>query len=686
MRRVALRTVPVRSSLSLCIAVVVAWSLASSCGDNIRADLSITASSDELRPALVELAKLTPYPISVGPEPDPDASFEIVVVRDESLPAQAYRLETVDERSVRVLAPDVLGAQYGVSATLEGLGFVFRHPFDTYIPRLPASPVIDEELHRPDVRVRGFQLHTLHPIEAYFAFWEPSERSTEAAHRIVDWTIKNRGNYIQWVALDDILDPTRHAAWKAFTRELIDYAHLRGIRVGLNIQLFGASNLQLAYDLVDEEDEPIEPQIAARLPFITEDLPFDVYDLSFGEFFNSEPQSFIDAVNEVHRQLEIAAPNAEMHVLVHVGDEQRVTYNGEELLYYFLVKFANPDIIPDIHTVMFYNLFEPAGGAYHHEDFSEHRQFLLDRMCNGLPHAYQPETAYWVAFDNSVPQFFPLYVHNRWLDLDQLAQQPGCGRLDNHMLFSTGWEWGYWMNDTTALRASYERPASPRDLIATQLGQDLAPALDAIVALIDLQREHLMLGELVQYVAGRDLAIDGGRALDIVSQPDRVTFDDLVQGVMAPATFEASVLAPLATYTEQVEQLSAQVDALDLPDTRWTRELRDGFRINGVRARFMLALYAAVIAHLEGDEGTARRELGRAEDLMAEGQAIVDERHGDLHDPQRDLLLEATTNRTFYQFGYLYMADTLCYWNRELVQVGGILGATSERVPSCLFD
>ena len=56
---------------------------------------------------------------------------------------------------------------------------------------------------------------------------------------------------------------------------------------------------------------------------------------------------------------------------------------GENLIYYFLVKFADPAIIPDIHTVMFYNLFETAGGAYHHEDFAEHRAYLQGADVRG---------------------------------------------------------------------------------------------------------------------------------------------------------------------------------------------------------------------------------------------------------------------------------------------------------------
>jgi hypothetical protein len=670
---------PVRVVLLLAICLFA-------CGDNIPGTITIRSAST-FEPALIEYARTTQYPLNVTTGQEASEGFTIAVIEDPSIPAQAYQLAKLDDREITVAASDVLGAQYGTTAALEAMGFRFRHPFDTLTPIDLEIGEVDNEIHRPQIRVRGFQFHTLHPTEAYFAFWEPSAQNTEDAHRIIDWTIKNRGNYIQWVALDDIItDPRRFEAWKPFTKELIDYAHARGVRVGLNIQLFGAANLQLAFDLVDDTEADIEPQIAARLPLITEGLPFDVYDLSFGEFFNSDPQVFIDSVNEVHRQFALAAPQAELHAFVHVGADQIVNFNGEDMIYYFLVQFANPAIIPDVHTVMFYNLYESAGGAYHHEDFSEHREFLLERMCSGQPVAYIPETAYWVAFDNSVPQYFPLYVHNRWLDLEMLDAEPGCGMLDNHVLFSTGWEWGYWLNDVTALRASYERPPTSTDLIAAEFGSDLGPATDIVARLIEIQRTHLMLGELVQYMAGRDTAIDAGRQLGIVSQPDRMTFDDLVTtDATTRAAFQSDVMTALVIYREAVIDLENELAAIDMVDNRWTREVREGLAMDRLRAEFVIELYGATLNQLAGDSEAAQSDLLRARSLLGAAGEIVSRRHGDLHDGLGAKLLERTSNRTTYQYGYLNNADTLCFWNRELIQVEGILDNSTEIPPNCLF-
>ena len=661
--------------------VAVLLLLASCSGDDLRGNITIV-SDPQWEPALRELAALTPYSgISVGT--DAGDGYQIVVTDDASIPLEGYRLAAEGD-TLLVRAHDVLGAQYGVTAALETLGFRFRHPFDPYIPRVPVVTGIDGQLHQPDIRVRGIQLHTLHPIEGYFAFWEPGAGSTNDAHRIIDWVVKNRGNFLQWVPLDNIQKPETHEAWQPFQRELIDYAHMRGIRVGINIQIYGASNLQNAYDLVDEEAMPVGPQVAERLPPITKDLPYDVYTLSFGEFFNADSQAFIDAINEVRRQLKAAAPQAETHALIHVGDKQKVQFMGEELIYYFLVKFADAEIIPNVHTVMFYNLFEDAGGAYHHDNFIDHRLFLQEKMCAGERVAYQPETAYWVAFDTSVPQFYPLYVRSRLLDLEMLQRPEGpCGTLDQHYLFSTGWEWGYWLNDVTSLRASYEL-MTPANAIAAELAPDLGlPAAGLVTRMMEVQHERVMLGRLTGYLVGRDAVIDIGRAADIVSQPDRVTFDQLVTGQGRDEVI--FMLFQLRRYADELDALDAQLAALDLRDSRWSRELTDSFAINRLRARFVLATYEATLASIDGDPATAATRFGHAEELLARARTVVKRRHGDLHDTHGRRLLDKTTNQTFYQFGYLFFADNLCYWDRELVQVGGVLGSTTAVPPSCFF-
>ena len=677
---------------------------AAACGDNLRGDITIEVASDSPAvPALTEYVALTPEPASLTLSRVPDAGaaagaddvdgWRVVVVADPSLPAEGYVLAHPQPRTLVVRAPDTLGAQYGVSEALEDLGFRFRHPTDTLVPAVPvlAPTATFGVAHAPEIRVRGVQFHTLHPIEGYFALWEPSAANKADAHRTVDWLVKNRGNFLQWPALDDILDPAVRAAWQTYERDIIDDAHVRGIRVGIGIEMFGSGNLQRALDLIDHTSggETIQVQIAARLHVALDDLPWDVVAISYGEFFDEPAQDFVDANNALAAELRVQAPTAELHAIVHVGATQRVLYQGEDIPYYFLVKFADPAIIPDIHSVMYYDLFEPAGGAYQQANFDEHRQYIVDRMCSNQKVAYFPELAYWVAFDDSVPTFMPLYVRSRWLDLQRIPTlaPPPCSKLDAHYLFSSGDEWGYWLQNVTALHDSYEHARSVQALFDDALRPDLGVDGAKLVGqLATAQDGALITGGLAPYMAGRDAVIDAGRALNIVSQPDRVTFDQLPMLAAADlGAFEATVLTPLAAHADELDSLSRHFAALGLPDSRWVREIQDGLDVDRIRARFVTSAYRAVIAHLGGDDVTAATERSTAAVLLAAAQATIAARHADLHDTHGTRLVARTPNHTSFGYAYLFQANSACYWRRELAQVDGALGSTSIPPPDCFL-
>jgi hypothetical protein len=648
-----------------------------------------------LAPAIRELAALTPYAaldVEQAPAvPRADRlTFELVVDLDCR---ECFRIDPVDGDARRWLVHtgDLLGAQYGASAALEHLGFRFRHPFDTLVPTALAFDPTGEPalgvVHAPEVTgQRGLQLHTLHPIEGYWAMWEPGA-GDEPARRIFDWIVKNRGNHVQWPALDDIMAPARRGTWTAATTALIEHAHARGLTVGVAAQIFGRSNLQKAFDLSDDTsgNVPFEVELAERLPILT-DLPFDVFSLSFGEFFGADPDTFIAAVNLTTAAIHAARPAAAVHASIHVGGDLRVVYNGEDLPYYFLVKFADPSIVSNVHTVMYYDLFEDAGGAYEHDNFFEHRDYLIDQLRDGRPAAYYPESAYWIAFDNSVPLYLPLYVRSRWLDLDgirAITRAEGLPDLTGHLVFSSGWEWGYWLNDYASLRASYTLPASHGALIADAFGPDLAPAAATVAALAERQADALIDDRLAPYLAGRDALIDAADVAGIHSQPDRVTFAELAWQPWTWMAFEADVLAPLAAFATDLEATRDQIVALGLPDSRWSRELVDGVTVTAARARFILSAYQAVLADARGQSAATTAARGRLDAAYAAGEVAVQRRHTDLHAGPDDRLLDRPTNATIYGYGYLHQADTLCYWRRERAEISTVIDGSTEIPPTC---
>jgi hypothetical protein len=316
-------------------------------------------------------------------------------------------------------------------------------------------------------------------------------------------------------------------------------------------------------------------------------------------------------------------------------------------------------------------------------------------MCAGQPAAYHPEDAYWVAFDNSVPTYLPVYVYSRWRDLDGLRQQ-NCGPLDFHNIFSSGWEWGYWLNDYTTLRMSYELQAPPT-LIADAYAPDIGTSAASLVnALADEQKHALIDQRLAAYLASRDASIEVGYKVDppIISQPKRLGFDEISVPGFDLDMFTTSVMNPLRDHAAKLRELENQVTALSLPDSRWGHELRAGFTITRLRTEFIHALYSAVIAKARG--GSGAEDYARAKQLFDEARPVIDARHADPHSthrnppktmggPSKFRIFDRTLNFGLYQYGYEYMADTMCFWNRELVEVANLLGTSTETPNGYIF-
>ncbi|MCB9779353.1 MAG: hypothetical protein H6742_12370 [Alphaproteobacteria bacterium] len=598
-----------------------------------------------------------------------------------------------------VQASDVLGLQYGLADMLERHGYRFPHPFHTVIPEtLPLEIPTDRvgEVIAPEKALRGLHLHTLHPIEGLWSTWDQvpdrvldTGPYTDVESRfaaVVDWTVKNRGNRLQWVALDDITDgPATLAEWRERTARLNAVAAERGVSTSLGIQLFGSGNLQQAFDLLDDagDRDGWRDQLDTRLAQVT-GVGFAAFDLSFGEFFGEDPETFIAAVEQTHAALVALQPDAGLSAVIHVGDseDQRVVYEGVDQIYYFLVQYADAPVIPRVHTVMYYDLYEDAGGAYHHQDFGEHRDFLLERLEQGQPVQYFPESAYWVAFDNPVPLYLPLYVRSRWLDQAELradAAAGGFADLDAHMLFSSGWEWGYWQGDAMTLRMNHTLPDDWADLYTwwfAPLGAEGEAAAAAAVALGERQQQDLIERRLAPYLAGRDAAMDVGFSAGIVAAPDRVTLTEAAAlSSDEAAAFRSAVVDPLSAHADALEAILAGLPSA--PQDRYVAEIRDGVAVDALRARFAADLYTAV---LDADAGG----LSAADQALAQARTVVDRRHADLHDPIGAVLVDdSVSNPTIYDYGYLVRAEQLCFWERERVEAARILEGSTEAVPGC---
>ena len=664
------------------------------CNNDQRLTLLIPPEDVEIFAAYTEGLSLEQ--ITLKEEEDPAGAvsrgrgFKVAVVRDLDC-VECYELSG-EGREYVVRAGDILGAQYGVSELLERFGFRFFHPQHTLSPEA-LSEVDPSELgdrKAPAIARRGVHMHTLHPTEGYFDFWEPGAENLTRAKNVIDWVVKNRGNHIQWVALDDIISsPSDRAAWAEHTAAIQTYARLRGVTTGLGIQLFGSGNLQQAFDLLDDVGSEAEQAaaLAERMALVTDGVDFDLFNLSFGEFFGESPEQFIASGNLAWEAAAAAEPGVEMTTVIHVGDDLQLKYDGREMIYYFLADYLDEEVVPWVHTVMYYNLFEDPGGAYHHEDFDQHRAFLLDKIEAGEPVGYFPESAYWIAFDNSVPTYLPLYVRSRFTDLDEVRARTGdVSGIRNHVLFSSGWEWGYWQQDRAFLSMSFEVPGDWCDLMrwdwATH-GEDGAAVAAAICETADVQHRFLLEKRLAAYFASRDNIMELGYGLGILSQPRPVLYDELEDyDAQQLAAFKEEVVGGMYDLSEALGEVRSGVADLESSsDDPWIREVLDGLVINQNRAAYASAVYGAVVTSLEGNN--PMNDLERAEALLENSRQVVADRYDGFHDPDPARLVEPRENATIYSYGYLIRADELCYWERELLQARNVALGESNEVPGC---
>jgi hypothetical protein len=612
----------------------------------------------------------------------------IVLQPDDLLCEDCYTLKKEDQIAV-IEYRQPLGAIYGLTDTLEHFDFRFYHPFEYFSP-IKVQRALDFSLlaqfprqssHQPRIALRGLHLHTLHPIEALWAFVVTGEDHLLRAKQIIRWAVRQRCNYIQHSLLDELMNEEKRMLWQSHYRKIVDFAHHIGMKVGVNLQLFGKSNLQQAFDLLDELNLDLATkteQIRTKLSILTA-LNIDRYNLSFGEFFSVDPQVFVDDLNLTLEQLLLLAPEAEVSTTIHVGnlEDLRIEFMNEPLLYYFLVKFADPRIIPWIHSVMYFNLFEPSNGAYLHTAFDEHREFLFEQINAGRKTGYHPESAYWVAFDNSVPVWLPVYVNSRLFDIDRIEQGVYPLALDEHVLFSTGWEWGYWQNDYATLRASYEK-ANHTQSVWEDMLKPLDPEAQGLGKLIfDIaERLHqaLIHQPLSAFLAGRDAVIDAGeQAFHIIAAPTRPFYDDLTAlSDLERQSFRETYLDPLQALLVELRLKKQALIQLGLNGS-WFDEIKDGLEMLLLRVEHIESIYRFILEHPslnDQNQEAFMRVKQRIEEILAEGEAIVVHRHGRLHDRlalnEQSIFNQRVINPTIYDYGYLFFNQKLCYWNREL--------------------
>ncbi len=649
----------------------------------------------------------------------------------ESLKAQgtdSYSLQSIPQgrlwlAGVSAGSPLDRGLLYGAYHLLEELGFAFLHPFGPEIPNSLLPPL--RELHysaRARWQERGIHIHTQHPTELvdFLNGWGTEgpydaagwSRFLELWEQVCEWAVANRLNQLQWALLAD--KPWARFADGKIRRDrlerIVAMAHAFSLRVGIDTPLF--LRQQNAFRLIRNPDDRahMERELSKRLDYLmSTGIDFLMTELGTSEFTPADETLTIELLNHIADQLERRYGHKFLSVKVHASAHQQTKNlkdpeTGEPFNVNFLPMLADPRIVLMPHTVQFYSLTDPAP-TYGQKDFSFLRTFM--RKASRTHRLWWfPETAYWVSFDIDIPLFLPLYAWKRLEDLELIADDEDAGRLGSSRLggqtfFSSGWEWGYWLNDLITARASYEgitegdRRQRLSQLLQPLLrlyGSDGMELLDRLLTTMQTQERWLIQGGLSPealdsvskrngqaYLQGFETWDDmgqwmAGRPLpQIAHQPLKYTLQEM-EGPEGE-TIAPQILPLLAGMQRDFQKLVADFEPLlNKPHRHHPRaqailqELYDGLKINALRAEFIHQLYLFADQRRRG-EALSLRELDlTAGATLKAAELLLAQRAQSYRLPVRDIA-SWRPNPTVYAYTYLWTAQTLYYWRRDYLML-----------------
>jgi len=425
------------------------------------------------------------------------------------------------------------------------------------------------------------------------------------------------------------------------------------------------------------------------------------------EFTNPGAERMLAWIDETARYLD-EQYDREALIKVHISVGQTAEpftdrETGEPLNFNFLPTYADPRMGVMPHTVQMYGLDDPAP-TYQNTDFGYIREFLHEEVGRRQV-VWHPETAYWVSVDIDVPLFLPLYAERRVADLQLLADDEDLGlmgrdehaggRMNGQSIFSSGWEWGYWLNDVVAARAAWDpfhgettsTGAMRRILkpLARVLGTGGQGVVDEVTFLAKRQHDELILGKVngvapadivrrngFAYLAGTeafdDLA-DLGTNVGInvnVTQPNKLGLVEMRNPLHeAPSyTGEIDLLLGQMLDTHQASEDSLTSLIIDGPGRDLHEEIVDATRITRLRAAQLFGLYTYVDNLLDLNDDERGPALAAARAALDEAAAIVAAREARYRVPA-ERIAGWRENPTAYRFTYLWTARSLYFWWRD---------------------
>lgn len=590
-------------------------------------------------------------------------------------PAHQYRWQQVQDKKKRyhlmLDATSFQGVSFGLYGLLqEKLGFRFYHPRKTIIPHFDewklkedfgwnATPLFDK---------KGFHLHTQHPLELTEQLLDESKANAlNDIKEYINWLCRNGQNYFEFCLLRSIKKDT----WIEHAKSFTEYAHQRGLLVSVDLSLHMIQ--QKAFQLYGSSVNK-KKQIERNLNWLNKaNWDFINMEFSTAEFIGGNKQK-----KEELRQyiLQWLQENSKAKLM---GRQHVVTLENEAgSKKDFQLDSANALLDKQrgvlAHTVMFYDMTEQNAPVYENKNQRHIFNFLL-KENKTRETWYYPESAYWITFDNSVPMLLLPYLKARLTDIDTCVYY----KIPGHITFSSGWEWGYWLNDWSIARWSWQHTTNGVKELRTPEMYAHQILDSAILSSFDkslkLQQEYLKDSSLMQWMTAMTITDEIGIksiAHEYHPRPklsykyirNKASLKELEQ----IQTDVIPVLNRFAENTKKVVSEIRKVQPFITDSSKLNAEVAEGLEVTSLRAFHRLNTLKYLVAKRESkikhEKFKADSLLQNAAKVRVQALKIVEDREKNYRYPV-DLIARKRWDHTAYHFGYLYPVSNLHFWERE---------------------
>ncbi len=589
----------------------------------------------------------------------------------------SYRWAAIKRGNKKLLkleAQTSVAVASGLYALLqEQLNIRFIHPRQTILPVYGQWPLKDRFTFsgQPRFTNRGFHLHTLHPMELTEQLHNHLHPGAfEDVTAYLDWLARNGQNSFQFFLLRNI----DRKAWIPHISRIVEYAHKRGIRCGVEISISMLQQQAFQTITLLKPFPSYNRQIEKTIAWLFQ-IPWDfiTVETMMGEHLpltakiSPEAQKYMEyLITEKYKKTLLVAT----HVIAQAkGEKVRRPFNPKSGIL--------------IHTVMCYSASEAKAPVYGNKN----QRLMLEAAISEKKKRetwYWPESSYWVAFDTSVPLLLLPYLDSRWSDIN-LMNDIG---LNGHLTFSTGWEWGYWLVDWSIARWSWLYIYNGNRLKDSPVSRLFDIFHDPIAVkewqfALNLQNHFLKDLELLRYITASTPFAELPSPLRFPFQPEPDFSYRWLLKKADPSEIERIVKGPVANLEQYASSMEKSVERLHKRTALLYRdkkindeinqladELITGLKVSALRARHRAFTFRAMASKRsvrdlpESELLDFNQYLSLARETRNQAMVFVKEREADYRYPV-ELIARRRQSLTAYPFGYLYTTGRLFFWERE---------------------